>query len=202
MVWSKFRWCETNFQECEQHLDGVIKIMTVWSSKLMVWSNFLRCDQMLMVWWNNISVWTNVHFLEIVWSHSMVWCLHMFFPDDQAPHGPASRSIAAGRERCAARSWPHDFSRASCYQWRTTDLLRAFKRNHRVVRVGREQEGIILLRPEFAAVARIMKVWKWWDTQGMKKILKVWKSPRYEKDAQSMKQTHKVIKCVFSYHNR
>ena len=34
-----------------------------------------------MVWWNNISVWTNVHFLEIVWSHRMVWSIHMFFPD-------------------------------------------------------------------------------------------------------------------------
>ena len=81
MVWSKFRQCEQNFQECDQHLDGVNKIMTVWSWKLMVWTNFFRCDQMLMVWWNDISVWTNVHFLEIVWSHRMVWCLHMFFPE-------------------------------------------------------------------------------------------------------------------------
>ena len=37
---------------------------------------------MLMVWWNDISVWTNVHFLEIVWSHHMVWSIHMFFPDE------------------------------------------------------------------------------------------------------------------------
>ena len=81
MVWSKFRWCEQNFQECDQHLDNVNKIMTVWSRKLMVWTNFLRCDQILMVWWNDISVWTNVHFLEIVWSHRMVWSIHMFFPD-------------------------------------------------------------------------------------------------------------------------
>jgi len=82
MVWTKFRWCEQNFQECDQHLHGVNKIMTVWSWKLMVWTNIFRCDQMLMVWWNDISVWTNVHFLEIVWSHRMVWCLHMFFPDE------------------------------------------------------------------------------------------------------------------------
>ena len=47
----------------------------------MVWTKFLRCDQMLMVWLNDISVWTNVHFLEMVWSHRMVWSLHMFFPD-------------------------------------------------------------------------------------------------------------------------
>ena len=109
------RWCEfplfisTRFHTT--HLDGVIKIMTVWSKflrcdqmlieryfgvnknydgvmikittlwELMVWSNFLRCDQMLMVWWNDISVWTIVHFLEIVWSHRTVWSLHMFFPD-------------------------------------------------------------------------------------------------------------------------
>ena len=82
MVWTKFRWCEQKFQECDQNVHGVNKIMTVWSCKLMVWTNFFRCDQMLMVWWNDISVWTNVHFLEIVWSHRMVWCLHMFFPDD------------------------------------------------------------------------------------------------------------------------
>jgi hypothetical protein len=86
------RWCEfplfisTRFHTT--HLDGVIKIMTVWSKflrcdqmlieryfgvnknydgvmikittlwELMVWSKFLRCDQMLMVWWNDISVWT------------------------------------------------------------------------------------------------------------------------------------------------
>jgi len=33
MVCSKFRWCETTFQECEQHLDGVNKFMQVWSWK-------------------------------------------------------------------------------------------------------------------------------------------------------------------------
>jgi len=37
---------------------------------------------MLMVWWNDISVWTNVHFLEIVWSHRMVGSMHMFSSDD------------------------------------------------------------------------------------------------------------------------
>jgi len=122
MVWSKFRQCEQNFQECDQHLDGVnkimtvwfwklmvwtnfvrcdqtldgvIKIMTVWYWKLMVWSKFLRCDQMLMVWWNDISVWWNVHFLEIVWSHRMVWSMHMFFPDvvDVAACGNRSMRI-------------------------------------------------------------------------------------------------------------
>ena len=66
-VWTKFRWCELKFQECEQHVNGVNKIMTVWSWELMVWTKFWRCDQMLMLWWNDISVWTNVHFLEIVW---------------------------------------------------------------------------------------------------------------------------------------
>ena len=30
-------------------------------------------------------------------------------PTYQAPHSPAPRSISAGRERCAARSCPHDF---------------------------------------------------------------------------------------------
>jgi hypothetical protein len=29
----KFGWCETTFQECEQHLNGVRKIMQVWSQK-------------------------------------------------------------------------------------------------------------------------------------------------------------------------
>ena len=43
-----------------------------------------------MVWWNDISVWTNVHFLEIVWSHRMVWSMHMFFSDERDNLGTAS----------------------------------------------------------------------------------------------------------------
>ena len=73
--------CDHTAKNLFHTLNGVMKIMTVWSWKLMVWSKFLRCDQMLMVWWNDISVWTNVHFLEIVWSHRMVWSMHMFFSD-------------------------------------------------------------------------------------------------------------------------
>ena len=44
MVWTKFKWCEQNFQECDQHLHGVNKIMTVWSWKLMVWTQLFQCD--------------------------------------------------------------------------------------------------------------------------------------------------------------
>ena len=108
MVWNKFskvwttsQWCEQNYAGVILKIDGVIKIYIVWTKFSRVWSTswwceqnydsvilkidgvnkFFRCDQMLMVWWNDILVWTNVHFLEIVWSHRMVWCLHMFFPD-------------------------------------------------------------------------------------------------------------------------
>ena len=53
-------WCEPNLDGVNQNFDGVIE---------MKWTKFWRCDQILVVWSKKFSVWTNVHFLEIVWSH-------------------------------------------------------------------------------------------------------------------------------------
>ena len=55
------------FWRCEQNFDGVNKILTVWS----------KVDGVI----KTFSVWTNVYFLEIVWSHRVVWSFHMFFCD-------------------------------------------------------------------------------------------------------------------------
>jgi hypothetical protein len=112
-VWTKCIWCEQKFQECDKYLNGVNKIMTVWSKKKMVWTKNLmvwtkismvwtkciRCDE--TIWWcdqkiwrcdqnldgviKTFLVWSNVHLLEIVWSHRVVWSFHMFFSDGSPP---------------------------------------------------------------------------------------------------------------------
>ncbi len=95
MVWTKLWRCDLENRWCDQNSDGVKQFFKSVINILVVWTKLWRCDlenrwceqifygviNILMVWSNDISVWTNVHFLEIVWSHRMVWSLHMFFPD-------------------------------------------------------------------------------------------------------------------------
>ena len=169
-VWTKCIWCEQKFQECDKYLNGVNKIMTVWSKKKMVWTknlmvwtkismvwtkcircdetiwwcdqkfwrcdrHHIRCDQNLTVWskiWRcdqnldgvikTFLVWSNVHLLEIVWSHRVVWSFHMFFSDGKHGQRCAVASESDKTHRHESKYRHHRHSQLRCAWWQRKSL--------------------------------------------------------------------------------
>ena len=107
MVWIKSEQCEQNIYGVIKKFDGVIKKFDGVNKILTVWTKHIRCDQKLDGVIKTFLVWSNVHFLEIVWSHRVVWSFHMFFPDDIATQTSQTNCASGNQSHPRVLHRPH-----------------------------------------------------------------------------------------------